>query len=175
MVVVKDPQEETGPFVVRNVCFLVALNHPFGIWSWQQAQPKTHRVEAPDQTAQRTPAQTNRKEFRHARRHHNLSFLVAKMWIDNILVSMEDEDVQNRGGPRKRLFIFWVCLFAGQRIHLHSLKLTVRPWKWMVGIQFSFRGRAYVQVQTVSFRDYKFLLLCLHVSRKHWLSGVYQA
>lgn len=44
MVVVKDPEEETGPFVVMDFCSLVALNPPFGIWSWQQAQPKTHRV-----------------------------------------------------------------------------------------------------------------------------------
>jgi len=31
MVVVKDPEEETGPFVVMDFCSLVALNHPFGI------------------------------------------------------------------------------------------------------------------------------------------------
>ena len=37
--------------------------------------------------------------------------------------------------------------------HLHPLKLTVRPWKWMVGIRFFPFGMADCQRQTVSFRE----------------------
>ena len=41
---------------------------------------------------------------------------------------------------------------------LPSLKLTVRIWKWMVGIRLFPFGMAYFQVRTVSFREgYPFL------------------
>ena len=38
-------------------------------------------------------------------------------------------------------------------LHLPSLKPTVRPWKWMVGIRSFPIGEAYFQGQTVSFRE----------------------
>ena len=150
MVVVKDPQEETGPFVVMDLCSLVALSHPFRIWSWQQAQPKTHRVEAPDQTAQRTRAQTNRKVFRHARRHHNLSNSLNRQHL------VSSSMLQTSG-----TFAFWTTGIPGGVLGVLGVPFcwvknpptvteadSKRPWKWMVGIRSSpFWGPAYVQVR----------------------------
>ena len=55
-------------------------------------------------------------------------------------------NVWNHGNPR---FLHFIDSWP---IYLPSLKLTVRTWKWMVGIRpFPF-GMAYFQVRTVSFR-----------------------
>ena len=44
-------------------------------------------------------------------------------------------------------------------LHVPSLKLTVRPWKWMVGIQaFPIGFRHIFRGETVSFREGTFLL-----------------
>ncbi len=60
-------------------------------------------------------------------------------------------------------YIYWTSWFQSPKSHLcivykspcnlHSLELTVRPWKWMVGIRLFPFGMAYFQVQKVSFRE----------------------
>ena len=54
-----------------------------GLFVGSTGNPNSPHRLVPDQTAQRTPVQTNQKAFRHARRHHNLSAFGRKKMSDN--------------------------------------------------------------------------------------------
>ena len=58
--------------------------------------------------------------------------------------------------PQKKINGFWACFssrfFVGWNSEIPSLKLTVRTWKWMLGILVSFSGLPIFRCY-VSFRD----------------------